>query len=68
MHTAPTTRPQLLGIQQTDKPIQFRKRGYANAGVTWTIQPGDPEALQRAIDMVNTHGGPDCWEISETAA
>ena len=62
--TAPT-RPTLLRIEQGDKPIRFTAIGEGNKGVVSTIQPGNPEALQRALDMVNTYGGPSAWRITE---
>ncbi|QGJ88864.1 hypothetical protein PBI_TEAMOCIL_9 [Microbacterium phage Teamocil] len=62
--TAPT-RPILLSIEQGDKPIRFTALGEGNRGIVSTIQPGDPEALQRAIDMVNTYGGPNMWRVQE---
>jgi len=65
--TAPT-RPILLSIEQTDKPLRFAERGKAHGGIVWVIQPGDPEALQRAIDMVNTYGGPNAWSITAVGA
>lgn len=55
----------LLNIEQGDKPIRFTALGQAKAGVVSTIQPGNPEALQSAIDMVNTYGGPNMWRIEE---
>ena len=55
----------LLNIEQGTKPIRFTALGQAKAGVVSTIQPGQPEALQRAIDMVNEFGGPNAWRIEE---
>lgn len=62
--TAPT-RPTLLSIEQGDKPIRFTALGEGNRGIVSTIQPGNPDALQRAIDMVNTYGGPNMWRVEE---
>jgi hypothetical protein len=59
------THPTLLNITATTRPITFRARGQRHAGLIWTIQPGDPDALQRTIDMVNENGGPDLWDITE---
>ncbi len=65
--TAPT-RPILLSIEQTDQALRFTERGKRHEGLAWTIQPGNPEALQRAIDMVNEHGGPNAWSIEAVEA
>lgn len=65
--TAPT-RPTLLSIEQGDKAIRFTERGKRHGGLVSTIQPGNPEALQRAIDMVNEFGGPNAWKVEEVEA
>jgi hypothetical protein len=68
MTTVTPTRPQLLSIEQGDKALQFRELGKGHQGIVWTIQPGQPEALQRAIDMVNRFGGVNMWRITEVEA
>lgn len=65
MSTTAPTRPTLLSIEQGDKAIRFKERGKGGQGVVSTIQPGNPEALQRAIDMVNEYGGPNAWKVEE---
>ncbi|AWN05503.1 hypothetical protein SEA_CRAZYRICH_10 [Microbacterium phage CrazyRich] len=65
--TAPT-RPTLLSIEQGDKAIRFTERGKRHGGLVSTIQPGNPDALQRAIDMVNEYGGPNAWKVEEVEA
>lgn len=62
--TAPT-RPTLLSIEQGDRIIRFTERGKRHEGIVSTIRPGDAEALQRAIDMVNEFGGPNAWSIEQ---
>ena len=59
------TRPTLISVNQTDKPIRLRELGQRHNGLIWTIRPGNPDALQRTIDMVNEFGGPDFWEVVE---
>ena len=58
----------LLSIAQGDKAIRFTALGERHSGVVSTIQPGNPEALARAIEMVNEFGGPNMWRIEEVAA
>ena len=65
MSTTAPTRPTLLSIEPSDKPIRFRQLGMGRQGIVSTIRPGDTEAIQRAIDMVNTSGGPNHWQIAE---
>lgn len=65
--TATATLPRLLTIEQTDQAIRFEERGKGHEGLVWIIQPGNPEGLQRAIDMVNNHGGPNMWKVTEVA-
>lgn len=56
---------QLLTIEQGTKPIRFTELGRGNEGIVATIRPGDSAALARAIDMVNTYGGPNMWRVEE---
>lgn len=56
---------QLLSIEQGDKPIRFTELGKGHGGLVATIHPGNPDALQRSIDMVNEFGGPNAWRIEE---
>lgn len=50
----------LLRIETTT-PTRFRELGKGGQGIDWTVQP---ENLDRAIQMVNEHGGPNCWRIT----
>ncbi|AWY06017.1 hypothetical protein SEA_ROBSFEET_10 [Microbacterium phage RobsFeet] len=68
MSTTAPTRPTLLSIEQGDKAIRFTERGKRHEGLVVTIQPGNPDALQRSIDMVNEFGGPNAWKIEEVEA
>lgn len=68
MATSTPTRPTLLAIEQGDKAIRFTALGQGKSGVVSTIQPGNPEALARAIAMVNEYGGPGMWKIEEVDA
>lgn len=66
--TSTPTRPTLLSIEQGDKPIRFTALGERHQGLVSTIQPGQPDALARAIAMVNEFGGPNAWSIEEVDA
>lgn len=68
MSTTAPTRPTLLSIDQGDKAIRFTALGQGHQGLVSTIQPGNPDALQRAIDMVNEFGGPGMWRVEEVEA
>lgn len=56
------TRPALLAITATG-PVRVRelyqREGF---GIVWEVMPENFESL---IDMINAHGGPDFWEITE---
>lgn len=68
MTTTAPTRPVLLDIEQGDKAIRFTALGQGHGGLVSTIQPGNPEALARAIAMVNEYGGPNMWRVEEVEA
>lgn len=53
--------PTLLAITATG-PVRVRELGHGRAGIVWEVQP---ENFGSLIDMVNAHGGPGFWEISE---
>lgn len=58
MQNAPTT-PKLLSIDH-DGPVYLRELGTSWNGINWTVQP---ENFDNLIEMINAHGGPDCWTI-----
>lgn len=58
MQNTPTT-PKLLSIDH-DGPVYLRELGKSWNGINWTVQP---ENFDNLIEMINAHGGPDCWTI-----
>lgn len=53
------TRPKLQSIDH-DGPVYLRELGKSWNGINWVVQP---ENFPTLIEMINTHGGPDCWTI-----
>jgi len=68
MSTTAPTRPKLLSLGVCDKPVRFRQLGMGRQGIVWTVQPGDAEAMQKGVDLVNANGGPNFWSIAQVTA
>lgn len=54
-------RPTLLEINST-VPVRVRQLGAGHDGIVWTVEP---ENFDNVVNMINSHGGPDFWEITE---
>lgn len=56
---------ELLTWTMGDKALHFMRTGRRHEGIQITVRPFDQAGLESAIAVVNSHGGPAMWRITE---